>query len=62
MFSNIYNMFFRKGYSGGFYKKAVDAGHLGLKVLSHPVTSVVANALAPNSAVAKVSGVLQKIR
>ena len=55
-------MFFRKGYSGGFYKKAVDAGHLGLKVLSHPVTAVVSNALAPASTVAKVSGVLQKLR
>ena len=59
-------MFFKKGHSGGFFKKAVDAGHLGLKVLSHPVTPLIANAIAPGSAVAgniaKVSGVLQKIR
>ena len=59
-------MFFKKGHSGGFFKKAVDAGHLGLKVLSHPVTLLIANAIAPGSAVAghiaKASGVLQKIR
>ena len=62
LFSNIYNMFFKKGHSNGFFKKAVDAGHMGLKVLSHPATFVASNLLAPNSTVAKVSGVLQKIR
>ena len=55
-------MFFRKGHSGGFFKKAADLGHLGLKVLSHPATFVASNVLAPASTVAKVSGVLQKLR
>jgi len=55
-------MFFRKGYSGGYFKKATDLGHLGLKVLSHPLTAVASSALAPASTVAKVSGVLQKLR
>ena len=59
-------MFYKKGHSGGFFKKAVDAGHMGLKVLSHPLTAVAANAIAPSSAVAsniaKASGVLQKLR
>ena len=55
-------MFFKKGHPGGFFKKAVDVGHLGLNVLSHPATAVVANTFAPASTVAKVSGVLQKIR
>ena len=45
-----------------FFKKAVDAGHMGLKVLSHPLTAVAANAIAPGSAVAKASGILQKLR
>ena len=55
-------MFYKKGHSGGFFKKAVDAGHMGLKVLAHPLTAVAANAIAPGSAVAKASGVLQKLR
>ena len=55
-------MFFKKGSVGGFFKKAADVGHLGLKVLSHPATAVLSNAYAPASTVAKVSGVLQKIR
>ena len=59
-------MFYKKGHSGGFFKKAVDAGHLGVKVLSNPLTSLAVNTIAPGSAVAghvaKVSGVLQKLR
>ena len=55
-------MFLKKGHTGGFFKKAVDAGHLGVKALSHPATFVASNLLAPASTVAKVSGVLQKLR
>ena len=55
-------MFFKKGTVNGFFKKAVDAGHLGLKVLSHPATHAVLNSVAPNSSAAAVSGVLQKIK
>ena len=62
IFSHIYNMFFKKGTAGGFFKKATDAGHLGIKLLSHPATYVASNVLSPASTVAKLSGVLQKIR
>ena len=55
-------MFFKKGVVGGFFKKATDVGHLGVKALSHPILGGVVNPIAPNSTVAKVSGVLQKIR
>ena len=55
-------MFFKKGTSSGFFKKVVDAGHLGMKVLSHPVSHAVLNSVAPNSGAAAVSGVLQKIK
>ena len=55
-------MFFKKGYSGGFYKKASDYGHLGIKVLSHPLVSAGLNAYIPNSNVSKVSSILQKAK
>jgi hypothetical protein len=55
-------MFFKKGHVGGFFKKATEVGHLGLKVLSHPATHAALNAYVPNSTVASVSGVLQKIK
>ena len=55
-------MFFKKGQAGGFFKKASDIGHLGVKALSHPLTAAVSNTFAPASTIAKVSGVLQKIR
>ena len=55
-------MFFKKGQSGGFFKKAVDVGHLGVKVLAHPVTHTVLRAIDPTSTVSQVSGVLQKIK
>ena len=38
-------MFFKKGDNRGFFRKAVDAGHLGLKILSHPIVHTVANGL-----------------
>lgn len=53
-------MFFRKGYSGGFYKKASDFGHLGVKILASPVTHSALSVIAPNSAVSKVSSYLQR--
>lgn len=52
---------FKKGTVGGFFKKGVEAGHLGIKALHHPVSNAVLNSLAPNSAVAKVSNALQKV-
>lgn len=52
---------FKKGTIGGFFKKGSEVGHLGLKALHHPVSNAVLNSLAPNSAVAKVSNVLQKV-
>ena len=55
-------MFFKKGVAGGFFKKATDVGHLGVKALSHPILGGVVNYIAPNSNVAEVSGVLQKIK
>ena len=55
-------MFFKKGTGSGYLKKIVDAGHLGLKVLSHPVSHAVLNSVAPNSTASAVSGVLQKIK
>jgi hypothetical protein len=55
-------MFFKKGSVGGFFKKAVDAGHLGLKAVSHPVVHTALNALAPNSQVTKVANLLQKAK
>ena len=56
-------MFFKKGDNRGFFRKAVDAGHLGLKILSHPIVHTVANGLfGENSLVGKASGVLQKLR
>ena len=53
-------MFFRKGYSGGFFKKATDVGQIGIKALAHPVTHTALNIIDPNSTVAKVSSLLQK--
>ena len=53
-------MFFRKGHSGGFFKKATDFGHLGFKVLGNPITHTALSVLAPNSTATKVSGYLQK--
>ena len=55
-------MFFKKGQSGGFFKKATDVGYLGVKALSHPIAGAVTSTFVSNSNVAKVSGVLQKIR
>ena len=55
-------MFFKKGTVGGFFKKATEVGHLGLKVLAHPVSHAALNAYAPTSTAAAVSGVLQKIK
>ena len=53
-------MFFKKPNSGGFFKKASEYGHLGIKALGSPVTHSVLNAIAPNSTVAQVSNLLQK--
>lgn len=52
---------FKKGYSGGFFKKATDFGHIGVKTLAHPGTPT-ASIINPNPTSAKVSGVLQKLR
>ena len=53
-------MFFKKPNVGGFYTKASEYGHLGIKALGSPVTHSVLNVLSPGSTVAKVSNLLQK--
>jgi hypothetical protein len=55
-------MFFKKGSVGGFFKKAVDIGHLGLKAVTHPVVNSALNALAPAHTVTKVANLLQKAK
>ena len=52
--------FLKKPNSRGFFKKAREYGHLGIKALGSPVTHSVLNMHSPNSTVAKVSGLLQK--
>ena len=55
-------MFFKKGNSGGYFKKATDSGHIGIKAFVHPATPTL-SIFNPNStATNKVSGVLQKIK
>ena len=55
-------MFLKKGSAGGFFKKAVDIGHLGLKTVTHPVVHTALNALAPAYTVMKVANLLQKAK
>ena len=54
---------FKKTLSNGYFKKSVDAGHIGLKSLHNPVSSSTQSSYSPeNSNSPKVSGVLQKIK